>query len=448
MIQTIIITNLLHDASFFTKYITKLERYQFDEDHGVIFDKIHNYYTKFDKKPSKVEVKTDLDGDKKIGNELLSKSTSILRKKFNASDYSEEWLNIEVQKFIKEQRIKDGISKLITLQQKKTDTEASYVEIIEEAININFDETVGYDYLETLQERFENYSNKADKFPMPIKKLNEVTNGGVEKGTLNNILAGTGVGKSLLMCNFAKHSYESGLNVVYITLEMSEEKIAQRIDANFLLTDQNDLEEVDKRKIDNLEKNLRIKNRDNFFRIQQYPTGQATSNDIFNFIKNLESKTEKKVDMLFVDYIGILGTDGFVNSKYEKGSTAVEELRAVAIKLGIPVWTAQQLNREGSQSVTPTNADIADSFAITFACDFNIAITETHELRETSNIMVTQLKTRYGSIDKDNHKFLITVDKAKAKVFDESVSINPDINNSNTNNSKPNIQSSLDDVIF
>jgi replicative DNA helicase len=424
MIQNDIILNLLNNGTYYNKYIYKVDPSSFDDAFKVIMNKILLYNNKYDKKPSISEIKTEVIEDIKIDDSLIQDISKILNQKYNPNDYSDEWLREKTQKHIKEYRIEQAIGKCIELQSSGNSNQYNYLEIMEDALNINFDETTGYDYAENMIERFEDYKKVEEQFSFPIKQLNDMTDGGVKKKTLNAVLSGTGVGKSLFLCNFAKHYYEKGLNTVYVTLEMDPAEISKRIDAAKFNIPQNDLKDLGLDKVEKMKLKLDVQHKNNYLRIEEYPTGTACANDIKNLITNIENEIGQKVDILLVDYIGIMTTNGAEPaSLYEKGKKIAEELRGLGQILDIPILTAQQLNRQGAQSSSVGTTDVAESYGLSQTCDLMIGLIEDDELRGRGEIRCQQIKNRYNSMV-SNSSFLLNVDKAMAKVFDDGVNIN------------------------
>jgi replicative DNA helicase len=300
----------------------------------------------------------------------------------------------------------------------------SIPQILTNALGVSFDSNVGHDYLENAADRYDFYHRVEEKIPFDIDLLNKITNGGVSKKTLNIILAGTGVGKSLAMCHFASSILMKGFNVLYITMEMAEEKIAERIDANLLDLSMEGLKMVERRVFDSRVDKLKEKTQGKLI-VKEYPTTSAHSGHFRALLEELRLKKEFIPDIVFIDYINIcasqrLKLSGNVNS-YTYIKAIAEELRGLAGEYKVPVVSATQTTRSGFSSTDPGLEDTSESFGLPATADLMLALISTEELQELNQIMVKQLKNRYS--DPNFYKrFIVGVDRKHMRLYDVEMS--------------------------
>jgi len=305
--------------------------------------------------------------------------------------------------------------------------------MLSDALAVSFDTHIGHDYIGDSSDRFDFYQRKEKKIPFDLDLFNQITGGGTPLKTLNVVMAGTGVGKSLYMCHHAANCLLQNLNVLYITLEMAEERIAERIDANLLDVPVNDLRQLPKnvyeKKVESIGQKVKGK-----LIIKEYPTSTANANHFRVLLDELKLKKSFVPDIIFIDYINIcsssrLKSNGSVNS-YTFVKAIAEELRGLAGEYNVPVFTATQLNRGGSVSTDVGLEDTAESFGLPQTADFMFAITSTEELEEMGQVMVKQLKNRYNSATV-NRKFVLGIDRSKMKLYDVQPEENEGLSNSN-----------------
>jgi replicative DNA helicase len=348
-----------------------------------------------------------------------------------------EWLVEHTEKFCKEKAIYNGIMASIGIIEgkDKEQTQNAIPEIMSKALSVSFDTRVGHDFFEDVDERYEYYHRVEERVPFDLEMFNLITGGGVRKKTLNVVMAASGVGKSAFLCHHAAACLTQNLNVLYITLEMSEEEIAKRIDANLLDTDIHVLEKMPlamyENKVNNLKKTCRGK-----LIIKEYPTAAANVTHFRNLMEELKIKKKFKPDIIIVDYLNICSCarfkmgNGMNSYTYVKG--IAEELRGLAKQFNVPLWSATQVNREGAKSSDMEMTDTSESFGLPQTTDFFIALIETEELAQNGQLMVKQLKNR-GNDTTKNRKFLIGVNKSKMKFYDVENSNNSLVNANNTN---------------
>lgn len=334
-----------------------------------------------------------------------------------------EWIIEETEKFCQEKAIHNAILESIQILDGKTKTDktkGSIPQILSEALSISFDPNIGHDYIEDASSRYDSYHKTEKRIPFDLDFFNRITGGGIPQKTLNIALAGTGVGKSLFMCHVAASSLAQNYNVLYITLEMSEEKIAERIDANLLNVKTEDLgnlpRETYERKISRLKENIKGK-----LIIKEYPTAGAGATHFRNLINELALKKHFKPDIVFIDYLNICSSSRLkhgsnVNS-YSYIKAIAEELRGLAVEFKIPIFSATQTTRSGFSNTDPGLEDTSESFGLPATADLMFALVTSEELESLNQIMVKQLKNRYNDPTL-NKRFAIGIDRAKMKLYD------------------------------
>jgi archaellum biogenesis ATPase FlaH len=317
----------------------------------------------------------------------------------------------------------------------------SIPKLLSDALSVSFDPNVGHDYTEDSDMRFELYHKVDEKIPFDLEYFNKITKNGVSKKTLNIILAGTGVGKSLIMCHFAASYLNSGKNVLYITLEMSEEKIAERIDANLMNINLDDIITTTKEQYDRKIKAIKNKTNGKLI-IKEYPTAGASVLHFKGLLNELFLKKNFKPDVIFIDYLNICASSRYKAGVglYEYVKGIAEELRGLAIEHQVPIWSATQTNREGFVSSDPGLQNTSESFGLPATADFMIAVVSNEELEKLGQYIITQLKNRYSDLNK-NKRFVVGVEKSKMRLHDVEAGAQIDIANSgqiNTGLPKPN----------
>jgi replicative DNA helicase len=291
--------------------------------------------------------------------------------------------------------------------------------ILQEALAVSFDEHIGHDYIEQAEARYEFYHRKEEKIPFDLEKFNFITKGGLPNKTLNIALAGTGVGKSLFMCHCASAALTQGLNVLYITCEMAEEKIAERIDANLLNVNVKDIAEIPEVLFTSKVQEIARKTRGKLI-IKEYPTASAHVGHFKALLSDLSLKKSFKPDIIFIDYLNICASvryKGAVVNSYTYIKAIAEELRGLAVENNVPIVSATQTTRSGYGNTDPDLTDTSESFGLPATADFMFALISTEELEQQGRIMVKQLKNRYND-PTASRKFMVGIDRAKMKLYD------------------------------
>jgi archaellum biogenesis ATPase FlaH len=355
--------------------------------------------------------------------EQFKESSALIEElKADKEDSNEGWLLDTTEKWCQEKALYNGIRESIALMDDKkgTKSKGAIPQILMDALSVSFDPSVGHDYLEDYEQRYDFYHKTEKKIPFDLNYFNRISGGGLSPKTLTIILAPPNVGKSLCMCHFAAHALAQNYNVLYVTLEMSEEKIAARIDANLLDTPLNSIMSMQldtyKRRMQSLKKGIRGK-----LVIQEYPTASAGSIHFRNLLNELKIKKQFKPDIIFIDYLNIC-----CSSRLKMGSTVnsytyikaiAEELRGLAQEYDVPIVSATQTNRDGLGNSDPGLDNTSESFGLPATADLMFAVVTTDELEAAGQIMIKQLKNRDNDVTKYK-KFVVGIDRSRMKLFD------------------------------
>jgi replicative DNA helicase len=422
--ESVILKNLVLNENYSRKVVPFLrDEYFHDKSEKTIFSIVSKFILKYNSIPTKDATLITLESENTLGENEFKKCVSIVEEMFKPGEHSDtNWMIEQTEKFCKEKAIYNGIMDSIAIIEgkDKEKTQNAIPEIMTKALSVSFDTRVGHDFLEDVDERYEYYHRIEERLPFDLEMFNKITRGGVQKKTLNVVMAASGVGKSAFLCHHAAACLSQNLNVLYITLEMAEEEIAKRIDANLLDTEIHVLEKLPhsqyESKIDSLKNTCKGK-----LIIKEYPTASANVSHFRVLLEELKIKKKFIPDVIFVDYLNICSCarfkfgNGMNSYTYVKG--IAEELRGMAKQYNVPLWTATQVNREGAKSSDMEMTDTSESFGLPQTADFFFALIENEELAEAGQLMVKQLKNR-GNDTTKNRKFLIGVNKSKMKFFD------------------------------
>lgn len=422
--ETLILSNLMKNEQFMRKVLPFLKSEYLSESHErKVFDEIRSFILKYNILPPTDAISINLKDSSGLTEIELQKSIELLGEieKYN-SDQKTEWLVDTTEKFCQEKAIYNAIMDSIHILEGKNPNKGkgSIPVLLSDALGVSFDPSIGHDYLESSEQRYEHYHKLETRIPFDLEYFNKITNGGLPQKTLNIILAGTGVGKSLFMCHMASSCLAQNLNVLYITLEMSEEKIAERIDANLLNVTMEDLMRMT---YDMYEKRMsRLKDRvKGKLIIKEYPTASANPSHFRALVNDLALKKNFRPDIIFVDYLNICASARIkaganVNS-YTYIKAIAEELRGLAVENNVPIVSATQTTRSGFSNSDPGLEDTSESFGLPATADFMFALVSNEELQQLNQMLVKQLKNRYN--DPTLHKrFTIGVDRGKMKLYD------------------------------
>ena len=429
-IETTILSNLVYDEEYIRKVIPFLkEEYFQDGIEKVIFQTIWAYAEKYKSNPTLEALVIDVQ-DKALNEEQYKKSVDYLSE-IEKTPMDLDWLTDQTEKWCKEKAIYNAVLNSIQIidGKVKDQTPDSLPGILSEALSVSFDKHIGHDYMEQSADRYEYYHAKEEKIPFDLDFFNRITKGGLPNKTLNIALAGTGVGKSLFMCHVAASTLMQGKNVLYITLEMAEEKIAERIDANLMNITMDDMHDLPRHMYENRFEKIQKKTTGNLI-VKEYPTASAHCGHFRALFNELALKKDFKPDLVFVDYINICASSRFraganVNS-YTYIKAIAEEMRGLAVEYNLPIMSATQTTRTGFVSTDVGLEDTSESFGLPATADFMFALISSDELNELNQMLVKQLKNRYADPTM-NKKFILGVDRAKMRLYDVSQTAQDDL---------------------
>lgn len=421
--EKILLHNLIKNEEYSRKITPFLSKdYFHDHIEKILFSMISNFILQYNNLPTKDALLIIVDKNRSLNEDDHEKLINLIDdvdEKRETSDLT--WLYEETENFCKEKAVYNAVMESIHIIDGKKETPKTAIpEILSKALAVSFDSHIGHDYYEDYLKRYEFYHSEEKRIPFDLEYFNNITRGGMPSKTLSVVMAGTGVGKSLFLCHHAANCLKNHLNVLYITCEMSEEKIAERIDANILDITMDDLKTLP---MNIYEK--RIHNACSDFKgkliVKEYPTATANANHFRFLLDELWLKKKFKPDVIFIDYLNIcsssrLKTGSNVNS-YTYVKAIAEELRGIAVEYNVPLFTATQTNRDGYSNSDPDLTNTSESFGLPATADFMFALISTEELEEMNQVMVKQLKNRYNDTY-TNRKFIVGINRSKMKLFD------------------------------
>ena len=364
----------------------------------------------------------DIDKNSSMNEQQFKDCTELVNSLENKEDINSEWLTEETEGFCKNKAVYNAIMESIHIIDGKSTTKADTAipEILSEALSVSFDTHIGHDYIADADERFRFYHKVEKKVPFDLEFFNTITAGGTPQKTLNIVMAGTGVGKSLFMCHHAANCLTQNLNVLYITCEMAEERIAERIDANLMDVTMDTLKELPKQMYDKKLESA-TGGMSGSLIIKEYPTATANANHFRILLDELAIKKKFVPNIIFIDYLNICASarikPGSNTNTYQYVKSIAEELRGMAVEYNVPVFSATQTNRQGYSSTDVGLEDTSESFGLPATADFMFALISTEELDENNQVLVKQLKNRYNDTVA-NRKFLLQIDRSKMKLSD------------------------------
>jgi replicative DNA helicase len=429
-----ILSNLIHNETYSRKVIPfiKLEYFN-DHYEKVISQEIINFYEQYNSAITLDILAIQISNRSELRDTQLQDIEKYINELTFKTD-NEQWLYDNTEKFCKNRAVINAIIDAYDIVEgkHKDKTEDAIPSLLSDALAVSFDSSVGHDYLEDYQERYDFYHRVEEKIPFDLDIFNKITKGGLSKKTLNIILAGTAVGKSLFMCHVAASSLLQNKNVLYITMEMAEERIAERIDANLLNMNMNEMATVDLPTYNNRINKL-IKKTSGKLIVKQYPTSTAHSGHFKALLEELKIKRNFKPDMIIIDYLNICCSSRIKNgagvNSYTYIKSIAEELRGLAVEYDVPLLSATQTTRGGFGNTDVELTDTSESFGLPATADMMFALIATEELENLNQIMVKQLKNRYA--DPGYYKrFVIGVDRSRMKLYDVEESAQKDISDS------------------
>jgi len=421
-IERTTLSNLIHNEDYCRKVIPFIKPIYFaNRDERIVFEEIEKFLEKYNALPTKETLTIGVDSRKDLTDEEYKKIVELIGS-LEKTEVDLQWLHDETEKFCKDKAIYnavlDGI-KIIDGKDKNRTPEAIPT-ILSDALAVSFDLTVGHDYVDDGLNRYEFYHKKEDKIKFDLDYFNKITKGGLPQKTLNIALAGTGVGKSLFMCHVASSCLMQGKNVLYITLEMAEERIAERIDANLMNITIDDLHTLPKKMFENYLNKIQKKTNGKLI-IKEYPTASAHVGNFRSLIKELALKRSFRPDIIFIDYLNICASSRFRGNanvgSYFYIKAIAEELRGLAVETNVPIVSATQTTRSGFVSSDIGLEDTSESFGLPATADLMFALISTEELEDLNQICVKQLKNRYND-PTVNKRFILGIDRAKMKLYD------------------------------
>ena len=440
-LEQTVLKNLIHNEQFTRKVIPFVKSEYFsDRQERFVFEEISKFVEKFNNRPTKQALSIELDKRKDLNDDEFKKVLEVVETLSDA-EVDLNWLVETTEKFCKEKAVYNAVLESIKIidgkdKQKQID---AIPDVLSDALSVGFDQHIGHDYVDDGEGRFEFYHKKEEKIEFDLDYFNKITKGGLPQKTLNVALAGTGVGKSLFMCHFASSLLMQGKNVLYITLEMAEEKIAERIDANLMNVTMDELHQLPKKMFEDRLTKIQSKTKGRLI-IKEYPTASAHAGHFRALIKELALKKSFKPDIIFVDYLNICASSRFKGNanvgSYFYIKAIAEELRGLAVENNLPIVSATQTTRGGYSNSDIGMEDTSESFALPATADFMFALISTEELEKLNQIMVKQLKNRYNDPNM-NKRFVIGVDRGKMKLYDCEQEAQDDIIDNGQDDDKP-----------
>ena len=436
-IETKILSHLVYDEKYLRKVLPFIKDVYFEVlTEKIIFQEIQQYMNNYDGLPSANILQIEVEKRKDISEEIFKESVDLIQS-FREEKVDQEWLLDTTEKWCKERAIYLALMESVKLAdgRDKTKNREAIPSILSEALGVSFDDHIGHDYLQDAEERFEFYHKKEDKIPFDLDLFNKITKGGLPNKTLNVALAGTGVGKSLFMCHCASSCLSQGKNVLYITLEMAEEKIAERIDANLLGVNIKELTDLPKSLFETKIGKVAKKTQGTLI-IKEYPTASAHAGHFKSLLSELSIKKGFAPDIIFVDYLNICSSSrykGTIVNSYTFVKAIAEELRGLAVEANLPIVSATQTTRSGFGSSDPDLTDTSESFGLPATADLMFALISTEELEDMNQIMIKQLKNRYND-PTINKRFVIGIDRSKMRLYNVEVSAQGNIIDSGKDN--------------
>ena len=440
-IERTTLTHLIYNEDYTRKVLPFIKpEYFANRNERVVFEEIEKFLEKYNSLPTKETLTIGIDNRKDINDEDYKKVVDIIST-LDKTEVDLQWLHDETEKFCKDKAIYnavlDGIS--IIDGKDKNRTPEAIPSILSDALAVSFDLSVGHDYVEDGLDRYEFYHKKEVKIPFDLDYFNKITKGGLPQKTLNIALAGTGVGKSLFMCHMAASTLMQGKNVLYITLEMAEERIAERIDANLMNVTMDDLHTLPRKMFESYLTKINKKTNGKLI-VKEYPTASAHVGNFRSLIKELALKRSFKPDIIFIDYLNICASSRFKGNanvgSYFYIKAIAEELRGLAVETNVPIMSATQTTRGGFVSSDIGLEDTSESFGLPATADLMFALISTEELEDLNQICVKQLKNRYNDPTM-NKRFILGIDRAKMRLYDVEQEAQKDLVDSGQINEEP-----------
>ncbi len=422
-IEQVVLKNILTNEIYMRKVLPFIKAEYFEGIYKELFKQSGKFVAKYNKLPSAESFKIEIDSADNFSDDNYRQAIEIIPELFTKEPSDEEWLLDATEKWCQDRALFNAVMESISIIDGKHQTlsKNALPDILTKALGVSFDTNVGHDYLEAFEERYEFYHRDEERIPFDIELLNDITKNGLPRKTLNIILAGTGVGKSLAMCHFAAANLTDGRNVLYITAEMAEERIAERIDANLLNIQIDQLTDLSKSMFAEKVYNLSTKTNGKLI-VKEYPTGSANVGHMRALLSELKLKKSFIPDIIYIDYLNICasarmkGMGGAINS-YNYIKAIAEEFRGLAVEFNVPIVSATQTTRSGYGNSDVGLEDTSESFGLPATADLMFALISTEELEQMGQIALKQLKNRYND-PTYKKRFVIGVDRSKMRLYD------------------------------
>ena len=430
-LQTHILSHLLNNEEYCRRVIPFIKKEYFEGSHKTVFDLIVSFVGTHNKLPTARVLDLEL---RKISapEDILNNASTLIKEIEAKTDVDTEYLIKESEKWCRDRAVYNAIMDSIGIIDGKDSnrSEGAIPEILSDALGVSFDQAIGHDYIDNSDARFNFYNTKEDRIPWDLEYFNKITKGGLPNKTLNIALAGTGVGKSLFMCHCAASVLQQGRNVLYITMEMAEERIAERIDANLMDLPIEQLQRISKDAFESKIQKIATASIGKLI-IKEYPTGAAHTGHFRALLNELKLKKNFVPDMIYIDYLNICassrmrGLGGSINS-YSYIKAIAEELRGLAVEFNVPIVSATQTTRSGYSNTDVGLEDTSESFGLPATADLMFALISTEELEELGQLLVKQLKNRYNDPTKYK-RFVVGIDRSRMKLYDVEESAQQDL---------------------
>lgn len=441
-LEQTILKNLIQSETFTRKVIPFVkEEYFSEDDERNVYKHIKQYFDNYNNPPTPEALLINLESDSKINENILKLSTQLVKNiRDDVDPTPHDWLVDETEQWCKDRAIYIAVMDSIEVIDKNSKRSTGEIpDLLKEALSVSFDSHIGHDQLEDAEERHDFYTREEEKLPFDLEYFNKITKGGLPNKTLNICLAGTGVGKSLFMCHCASANLVAGKNVLYLTMEMSEEKIAERIDANVLNIPIKELPDISKKmftkKVDRLKEKTHGK-----LIVKEYPTASAHVGHFRHLLQELNLKKDFQPDVIYVDYLNICASyrirPGSGANSYTLVKSIAEELRGLAVEFDVPIMSATQTTRSGYGSTDIGLEDTSESFGLPATADLMFALITSEELEDLDQLVVKQLKNRYNdpTIFK---RFVIGIDRSRMKLYDVEQEAQEELYDSENNDDTP-----------
>ena len=433
-IEQTALSNLIYNEPFARKVLPFIKgEYFSDRTERIVFEEIEKFVDKYNALPNRNSLEVELDNRKDLNGTEFQKVVEVIES-LKEAEVDMQWLVNTTEKFCKDKAVYNAILNGINIIEgkDKEHTQEAIPSILSEALAVGFDQHIGHDYIENADERFEFYHRQEEKLEFDLEYFNKITKGGLPNKTLNIALAGTGVGKSLFMCHMASATLLQGKNVLYITMEMAEERIAERIDANLMNISMDDLHNLPKKMFESKIEKINSKTSGKLV-IKEYPTASAHSGHFRSLIKELQLKKSFRPDIIFIDYLNICSSSRFKGNasvgSYFYIKAIAEELRGLAVETNLPIMSATQTTRGGFANSDVGLEDTSESFGLPATADLMFALISTEELEGLNQLMIKQLKNRYNDLG-TNKRFVVGIDRSKMKLYDCEQEAQQDISDS------------------